>query len=145
MARFLTFPPEQSRALLEAAGVTVTAVDEHGDAPASLVADVLPEGQRQVRATVDIEVPGDPDSGMGAWHVNAVDEVHVVQSGEGIMEFVSIEGPVSIAVHAGDVIAIRGAEHRYRPMTPQRWVLRFGGEDLGAVNTGRASEPWPLP
>ena len=147
MARFLTFDEGLSRDLLAAAGVAlVAAVD--GDAPADLVADVLPDGSRQVRADVEIGLPDHPDEGMGAWHVNQVDEVHVVASGEGVMEFVTIEGPVGVVVEAGDVVAIRGAEHRYRPLTPQRWILRFGGPadgELVATPTGRAAEPWPLP
>ena len=47
---------------------------------------------------------------MGAWHVNAVDELHLVQSGEGIMEFVTLDGIVSVVIGAGDVIEVRGAE-----------------------------------
>lgn len=146
MARFLTFDEPLSRDLLAAAGVRlVSTVD--GDAPADLVAEVLADGSRQVRADVEIGLPDDPDEGMGAWHVNQVDEVHVVASGRGVMEFVTIEGPVAVLVEAGDVVAIQGAEHRYRPLEPQRWVLRFGGPvdgDLVATPTGRAAEPWPL-
>jgi hypothetical protein len=144
MASFLTFDEGPSRDLLAAAGVTL-AVAVDGDAPAGLVADVLPEGSRQVRADVVISLPDDPDQGMGAWHVNEVD---VVASGRGVMEFVTIEGPVAVVVEAGDVVAIRGAEHRYRPLEPQRWILRFGGPadgDLVATTTGRAAEPWPTP
>ena len=148
MARFLTVDEDESRALLAAAGVHLARVGDDGEPDPALVADVLPEGQRQVRAEADIDVPDDVDSGMGAWHVNAVDEVHVVASGAGVMEFVTIEGPVGVLVEEGDVVAIRGAEHRYRPLTPQRWVLRFGGPadgDLGATDTGRGPSPWPLP
>lgn len=146
MARFLTHPEDESRAVLAAAGVELGRASED-EIPAQVL-EVLPEGERQVRAVADIEVPEDIDAGMGAWHVNAVDEVHVVASGAGVMEFVTIEGPVGVLVEAGDVIAIRGAEHRYRPLTPQRWVLRYGGPadgDLGATETGRAAGPWPLP
>jgi hypothetical protein len=83
---------------------------------------------------------------MGAWHVNAVDELHVVQSGEGIIEFVTLDGVVSVVVGAGDVIEVRGAEHRYRPLTEQRWTMRYsGGPDaqLAATETGRGADPWP--
>ncbi len=80
-----------------------------------------------MRGVADVAVPDDVDAGMGAWHVNAVDELHVVQSGEGIMEFVTLDGVVSVVVGAGDVIEIRGAEHRYRPLTEQRWSLRHSG------------------
>ncbi|MCX6433315.1 MAG: hypothetical protein NTX29_11165, partial [Actinobacteria bacterium] len=98
------------------------------------------------RAEVDIAMPDDVDAGMGAWHVNAVDEIHVVASGQGIMEFVTVDGIVSILVGAGDVVEIHGAEHRYRPLTEQRWLLRFGGPadgELVATQTGRAAGPWP--
>lgn len=145
MARFLTYDEALSRDLLTAAGVTLTAAVD-GDAPADLVATVLAEGERQVRADVEIGLPDDVDAGMGAWHVNAVDEVHVVATGTGVMEFVTIEGPVAVLVEAGDVVAIRGAEHRYRPLQPQRWILRFGGPadgELVATATGRSAEPWP--
>ena len=148
MARFLTLGEVESRALLATAGVQLARVDASGEPDEALVAEVLPEGQRQIRAEADVDVPDDVDSGMGAWHVNAVDEVHVVESGAGVMEFVTIEGPIGVLVEEGDVIAIRGAEHRYRPLTPQRWVLRFGGPadgDLGATDTGRGSTAWPLP
>lgn len=148
MARFLTLGEDESRELLAAAGVRLARVGADGEPDPGLIAEVLPEGQRQVRAEADIEVPDDVDSGMGAWHVNAVDEVHVVATGAGIMEFVTIEGPIGVLVEEGDVVAIRGAEHRYRPLTTQRWVLRFGGPadgDLGATDTGRAATAWPLP
>ena len=148
MARFLTLGEDESRALLAAAGVQLARVGADGEPDPALLAEVLPEVQRQVRAEADIDVPEDVDYGMGAWHVNAVDEVHVVASGAGVMEFVTIEGPVGVLVEEGDVVAIRGAEHRYRPLTPQRWVLRFGGPadgDLGATDTGRGTSPWPLP
>jgi mannose-6-phosphate isomerase-like protein (cupin superfamily) len=137
----------EARALLDAVGVRIHAVDAvTADAPADVVATVLPDDSREVRAVADIEVPEDADSGIGAWHVNAVDELHVVKSGEGIMEFVTLDGIVSVVVVAGDVIEVRGAEHRYRPLTAQRWALRYGGgpnAELVATGTGRAADPWP--
>lgn len=136
-----------ARALLDAAGVRLHVADAvTSDAPADLVAAVLPDDSRDVRAVVDVDVPDDVDSGMGAWHVNAVDELHVVQSGEGIMEFVTLDGVVSVVVGAGDVIEVRGAEHRYRPLTAQRWAMRFSGgpdAELVATGTGRGADPWP--
>ena len=83
---------------------------------------------------------------MGAWHVNAVDELHVVRSGEGIMQFVTPRRRRQLVVEAGDVIEIHGAEHRYRPLTRQRWVLRHSGgpdAELSATDTGRSAEEWP--
>jgi mannose-6-phosphate isomerase-like protein (cupin superfamily) len=136
-----------ARTLLDAVGVRLHAADAAtADASADVVAAVLPDDSREVRGVADVAVPDDVDAGMGAWHVNAVDELHVVQSGEGIMEFVTLDGVVSVVVGAGDVIEIRGAEHRYRPLTEQRWSLRHSGgphADLSAIGTGRASEPWP--
>jgi cupin superfamily acireductone dioxygenase involved in methionine salvage len=84
---------------------------------------------------------------MGAWHINAVNEFETVVDGEGILEFMTDDGPVAVRLTAGDVMAVERAEHRYRPLTPQQWILRFddGADgDLGAVDTGRASLAWPM-
>jgi mannose-6-phosphate isomerase-like protein (cupin superfamily) len=83
---------------------------------------------------------------MGAWHVNAQDEAHTVLSGTGLMQFVTPQGVVTVVVEAGDVVVVRGAEHRYRPLTAQGWAIRHSGgpgDDLGARETGRPSGPWP--
>lgn len=147
MAQSIGRPDGEARALLDAAGVRIHAVDEAtGDAPIEVIETVLPEDSRMVRAVADIDVPDDVDSGMGAWHVNPVDELHVVQSGEGIMQFITDDGFVSVLVGAGDVIEVRRAEHRYRPLTAQRWLLRFSGgpgAELAATQTGRGGDPWP--
>lgn len=118
------------------------------DAPADIVAEVLGPDEREIRAVVVAEppIPGGEHSGMGAWHVNAVDEVHFVRGGRGIVQFVLAEGICSVEVTAGDVMIVRGAEHRYLPLEPQEWVLRHSGKEdasLGARETGRAAEPWP--
>ena len=100
----------EARALLDGAGVRLhTADPATADVPADVVSAVLPEDSRGVRAVADIEVPEDVNAGMGAWHVNAVDELHLVQSGEGIMEFVTLDGIVSVVIGAGDAIEVRGA------------------------------------
>lgn len=131
------------------AGVGVRFVHAPGDdAPAALVAEVLDPGEREIRAVVvaDPPEPGAEHSGMGAWHVNAVDEVHFVRSGRGLLQFALPEGVCSVEVRAGDVMIVRGAEHRYIPLEPQEWVLRHSGAagaDLGARETGRAADPWP--
>ena len=148
MARVIGRADDQWREALAAAGVRLHRVDADGDAPSEVVAAVLPADARHVRAEVDIPVPDAVDTGMGAWHVNAVDEVHVVATGEGVMEFVTLDGVVSVLVESGDVVEIRGAEHRYCPQSPQHWRLRFGGPpdaDLVATATGRAAGPWPTP
>ena len=89
----------EARALLDGRGVRLHTADPvTADVPADVVSAVLPEDSRGVRAVADIEVPEDVNAGMGAWHVNAVDELHLVQSGEGIMEFVTLDGIVSVVI-----------------------------------------------
>lgn len=149
MARVIGRDDDEARSLLDAVGVRFhAAVGDPAEADGTVIADVLPDDSRMDRGEVVIEVPleAEVDAGMGAWHVNPVDELHVVRSGEGIMEFVTVDGPVSVLVGAGDVIEIRGAEHRYRPLTAQAWLLRWSGgpgAQLTATDTGRAAEPWP--
>jgi hypothetical protein len=118
------------------------------DAPAELVAEVLGPEERQVRAVVVAEPPaaGEEHSGMGAWHINAVVEAHFVRTGRGLLQVALAEGVASIEVLPGDVMIVRGAEHRYLPLEPQEWVLRHSGPrdgDLGARETGREPDPWP--
>lgn len=132
---------------LAAAGVRFVHVGGD-DAPAALVADVLGPDERQVRVVVVAEPPppGEEHTGMGAWHVNAVQEVHFVRSGRGMLQFATSAGAITVEVLPGDVMIVRGAEHRYLPLEPQEWVMRYSGPqggDLGARETGRASEPWP--
>lgn len=143
MARFLSGDEPSARAALAAAGVELVPA-EADDVPAALLIRALPPEHRVVKGVITAEPPeGDPDAGMGAWHVNAVDELHLVTSGEGVFEFVTEDGIVSVIVGRGDVVWIRGAEHRYRPLLSQGWVLRFAGDDLGARETGRPASPWP--
>lgn len=149
MARVIGRGEAEARDLLEAVGVRLhAAAADPADAGTDVIESALPEDSRFVRGEAVIEVPRehDVDAGMGAWHVNPVDELHVVRSGEGIMEFITLDGPVAVLVGAGDVIEIRGAEHRYRPLTAQDWLLRWsGGPDaqLTATDSGRAAERWP--
>jgi mannose-6-phosphate isomerase-like protein (cupin superfamily) len=147
MARVIGRDEVEALELLGAVGVRLhAATGEPADADPALVEAVFADDSRQVRAVADIAVPADVDAGMGAWHVNAVDELHVVRSGEGIMEFVTVDGVVSVIVGAGDVIEIHGTEHRYRPLTAQRWVLRHSGgpsAELAATQTGRGAQEWP--
>jgi len=134
-------------ACLEAGGVRF--VHAPGDdAPADLVAEILQPGEREIRAVAvaDPPAPGDEYTGMGAWHVNAVDEVHFVRSGRGLLQFVLPEGVCTVEVSAGDVMIVRRAEHRYLPIESQEWVMRHSGPaeaGLGAHETDRAPEPWP--
>ena len=145
MARFLTYDEERSRGFLAVAGVRILRVDDpdHDEVMVELLG-----ADTQERARIVAEPPADDDaaaSGMGAWHINAVDEFETVLDGEGIVEFITDKGPVAVLLEAGDVMAIERAEHRYRPLTPQGWALRFASADLGAVETGRAAKAWPAP
>lgn len=143
MARFLSPAEAVARPALASVGVDISsAVD--GDVPVALLERALPQDHRAPKLEVTVE-PADDGvaTGMGAWHVNAVDEIHVVTSGEGQFQFATADGIVSIVVTAGDVVWIRGAEHRYRAIASQGWLLRFAGDDLGARETGRASGEWP--
>jgi mannose-6-phosphate isomerase-like protein (cupin superfamily) len=133
----------------ELAAIGVRFVHAPGeDAPASIIDEVLGPDERHVRAVVVAEPPGADDefTGMGAWHVNSMDEVHFVRSGRGQLQFVLPQGVCSVEVMAGDVMVVRGAEHRYRPVRAQEWVIRHSGPaegDLGARETGRDPQPWP--
>lgn len=136
--------PEQ---MLASVGSAFWSIDAD-DIPEGDVAEVLAEGERQVRVSVVVP-PADEagaDEGMGAWHVNARDEMHLVRAGVGILQVVTPEGIVTVWLDPGTVMVMRGAEHRYRPLTEQAWTMRFSGPadaDLGATATGRAAEPWP--
>lgn len=132
------------------AAVGVSFVHASGeDVPEDLLDEILGPEERQVRAVVVAQPPaaGEENSGMGAWHVNAAHEVHYVRSGRGLVQFALPEGICSVEVLPGDVMIVRGAEHRYLPLEPQEWVLRHSGPadaDLGAQDTGREPGPWPL-
>ena len=143
MARFLTYDEGRSRAFLEVSGVRILRIDDpNHDA---LMAEVL-GSDTQERGRIVAEPPADEAAaaeGMGAWHVNAGNEFETVVSGTGILEFMTDKGAVAVLLEAGDIMAVERAEHRYRPLTPQEWVLRFEGDDLGATDTGRVSGPWP--
>ena len=143
MATFLTYDENRSRAFLEVAGVRLLRIDDPDHD--AVRADVL-GSDVEPKAEIVAEVPADDaaaSAGMGAWHLNAVNEFETVVSGTGIVEFITSKGPVAVLLEAGDVMAVERAEHRYRPLTAQAWVLRFEGADLGAVDTGRAAGPWP--
>lgn len=143
MARFLTYDDERSRGFLAVAGVRILHVDDpdHDE----VMAEVL-GADTEERGRIVADPPAseeDAASGMGAWHINGVDEFHTVTSGEGIVQFITDKGPLAVLLEAGDVMVVERAEHRYRPLTSQGWVLRFAGPDLAAVETGRVSGAWP--
>lgn len=149
MARFVGVEEAAAREALAAAGVQfVGAIDGKGSVDPALLELILPPDVRYVRTDLAAQPPADADAfaGMGAWHVNAVDELHSVLDGTGIMEFVTPSGVVTVIVGAGDIVVIQGAEHRYRPLTAQNWLARWGGtpdSELIATETGRESAPWP--
>jgi len=147
MVRFLHDEPAVAQALLAAHGVELVAVsqvDEH-----LAVLRVLAASEADVRVDVVITAPDDvdADSGNGAWHVNAQHEAHTVLEGVGVIEFWCDDKAVGAVLEPGDIMLVKGAEHRYRPLTDQRWLIRYSGgphEELTATQTGRASEPWPV-
>jgi hypothetical protein len=119
------------------------------DAPAEVLAEVLGPDERHVRAVVVAEppAPGEEHAGMGAWHVNAVDEAHFARSGRGLLQVVLPVGLASIEILPGDVMIVRRAEHRYLPIEAQEWVIRHTGPvtaDLAPRVTPRDADPWPL-
>lgn len=133
----------------ELAAVGVRFVHAPGqDTPTELLEEYLGPDERQVRGVMVVTPPeaGEEFSGMGAWHVNAQQEVHFCRAGRGLAQFQLPEGVASVEVIAGDVMIIGGAEHRYLPIESQEWVLRHTGPadgDIGASETGREAEPWP--
>jgi hypothetical protein len=145
VAEFIGRDEAAARALLREAGVRILRVDspEHD----AVLAEVLAEDARGERGRIVAEPPGDDAAaaqGMGAWHVNEVSEFETVVGGEGILEFWTSDGAVPVLLGPGDIMVVERAEHRYRPLSAQEWILRFGADDLVAVETGRASGPWPV-
>lgn len=145
MVTFIGQEEGSARALLAAAGVRFVTVGsaEHDAVMAEVLGDLTQERARVV-AVPPVDA-AEAAAGMGAWHVNAVSEFETVLSGEGIVEFITDGGVVSAHIGPGDVMAVEGAEHRYRPLIEQEWILRFAGDDLGARETGRPAGPWPIP
>lgn len=140
----------QARQALIAAGVQLlVALDSEGAVDPAVLELVLPPQARFVREVMTVDPPaiGERDSDMGCWHINSVDEVHSVLDGEGIMEFVTAQGVVSVLVEGGDVLVIQQAEHRYLPLSQQRWAVRWAGDpstELISTQTGRTAQPWPI-
>lgn len=139
-------------AALNRAGVQLVradVVDGEFVPPEEVLSAVISEPDRRfARAVLVADVP-DADAqhaGMGAWHINNVNEVHTVTSGRGYLEFITDEGPVGVVLSAGDVMAVQRAEHRYLPLEPQGWVIRHAAApdaDLVPTDTGREDGAWP--
>ena len=118
------------------------------DAPDEVLALVLAPHERHVRAVVVAEppAPGEEHNGMGAWHVNAVHEAHFARSGRGLLEVPLAGGIACIEILPGDVMIIRGTEHRYLPIEAQEWVILHTGPADAALAprvTERDADPWP--
>lgn len=147
MAEFRTDVADPVAALAGVGVAIVPALD--ADASPESIASVIPDPERQIARgaiVAQAPAPGAEFSGMGAWHINDVNEAHTVTSGRGYIEFVTNEGVVGVVLVAGDVMLVQRAEHRYLPLESQGWVIRHGGElgaDLAPVETGRENAPWP--
>ena len=117
------------------------------DVPGELLELVLPAGERQERAVATMDPPtaGAEFDGVGAWHVNAQDEAHLLRSGSGELQFIDEDGSISVRLEAGDIMIVRRAEHRFRALTPCTWVLHYSGPDgadLASTPTRRPDSPW---
>lgn len=148
MARFIDEDEVVARGRLAAAGVRILRADDPGlsETLEAVLAGATAERGRTVATPPPDE--GAAATGMGAWHVNDVSECHTVLDGTGIAQFWTAQGPVSVLLEGGDIMCVERAEHRYRPLTPQGWVLRFGGPDdaeLTGSPTLRQAGPWPKP
>lgn len=147
MAEYLSQVSDPVAALAGVGVEFVAAID--GDAPIEAVSRVIPEPDRQgarVEIVAEVPAPGAEHGGMGAWHLNDVNEAHTVTSGRGYLEFVTNEGIVGVIVSAGDVMLVQRAEHRYLPLEAQGWIIRHGaapGAEMGTIDTDRPVTEWP--
>lgn len=119
----------------------------HDDVPGELLELVLASGERQERAVATMEppAPGEEFEGVGAWHINAQDEAHLLRNGSGELQFIDEDGIISVRLTAGDIMIVRRAEHRFRALTPCTWVLHYSGPDgadLASTPTRRPDSPW---
>lgn len=146
MPEFIGLDGDIARALLADVGVVVLREDS-ADIE-SLMGATLDDASRLERGSVVAvpPLPGCESEGFGAWHRNNANEFHIVIDGVGLVEFMTEGGPVAALLSAGDIMVVRQAEHRYLPLTPQGWVVRFGGgpdAELVPTDTGRPAGPWP--
>lgn len=148
VARFIGRDEQEARDLLAGIGCHILA--EHGPDRQLIMMDLLDDESRIDRGELVAEPPaaGAEFEAFGAWHVNNLNEFHTVTRGEGLLEFWTGEGVISVILEPGDIMANRaGVEHRYRPLTTHAWIIRIsGGPDveLVATNTGRQNTPFAL-
>lgn len=148
MARFIGRDEGQVRELLAGIGCRILSEDS-------------PERERVMAEWLDTDsrfdgdvlvaappAPGREFEAFGAWHVNNVGEFHSITVGEGLVEFWTADGCVSVVLEPGDIMANKaGVEHRYLPITEQHWIIRFGGgrdAELIATDTGRTAGAWAV-
>lgn len=138
--------PENALDRLATLGVEFHSTD-NDDVPPELLSTVLPASEQQARAvaTMDPPAPGSEFDGVGAWHVNAQNEAHLLREGTGEIQFVDDEGVITVRLAAGDIMIVRRAEHRFRALSTCTWVLHYSGPDgadLETTPTGRIDSPW---
>lgn len=142
----VAFCPDDASVRLATLGVEFHSTRDD-DVPDGILATVLAPGEQQVRATATMDPPafGAEFDGVGAWHVNAQDEVHLLRDGTGELQFVDDEGVITVLLKTGDIMIVRRAEHRFRALTSCTWVLHYSGPDgadLETTPTGRIDSPW---
>lgn len=148
MARFIGREPLAAREHL--AGIGCRIVDERDAERQALMEEWLDAESRFDRTDLVVDPPaeGAEFEAFGAWHVNSVNEFHSITEGEGLLEFWTADGVVSVILEPGDIMANKaGVEHRYRPLSTQTWIVRMSGgpsAELVATNTGRENTPFAL-
>lgn len=146
MARFIGRDEREARDLL--AGIGCHIVAEDGTDRERIMLDLLDDESRFDRTDLVVDPPSADAQfeSFGAWHVNSVNEFHSITDGEGLLEFWTADGVVSVILEPGDIMAnTAGVEHRYRPLTTQTWIVRMSGgpdAELVATNTGRENMPF---
>lgn len=146
MARFIGRDERDARDLLAGIGCRILA--EKGADRQLAMMELLDDESRFDRGDLVVDPPaaGSEFEAFGAWHVNNVNEFHSITEGDGLLEFWTADGIVSVVLEPGDIMAnTAGVEHRYRPLTTQRWILRISGganTELVATDTGRENTPF---
>lgn len=146
MAQFINRDEQEARHLL--AGIGCHIVAEDGADRERVMLELLDDESRFDRTDLVVDPPAEDAQfeSFGAWHVNSVNEFHSITDGEGLLEFWTADGVVSVILEPGDIMANRaGVEHRYRPLTTQTWIVRISGgpdAELVATNTGRENSPF---